>query len=262
MAGIESRVAIITGGATGVGAATALMLAARGWRCVINYSRSASEAESTVQQCVALGTKAFAVCGDVARDEACRATADATVKAFGRIDALINSAGTTKFASMDDLDGQNAVDFQEVYAVNVIGAYQMTRAAAPAMKATGAGSVVNVSSISALTGNGSSFSYVASKAALNTLTLSLARALAPAVRVNCVLPGLIETRWLKSGLGQQVYDTVRQNFANSSALEKTCKPEDVADAILWLVEGAGLVTGQLITVDGGFLLGRPVRVSR
>ena len=133
MAGIESRVAIITGGATGVGSATALMLAARGWRCVINYSRSASEAESTVRQCVALGTKAFAVCGDVARDEACRATADATVKAFGRIDALINSAGTTKFASMDDLDGQNAVDFQEVYAVNVIGAYQMTRAAAPAM---------------------------------------------------------------------------------------------------------------------------------
>ena len=95
MAGIESRVAIITGGATGVGAATALMLAARGWRCVINYSRSASEAESTVRQCVALGTKAFAVCGDVARDEACRATADATVKAFGRIDALINSAGAT-----------------------------------------------------------------------------------------------------------------------------------------------------------------------
>jgi 3-oxoacyl-[acyl-carrier protein] reductase len=118
------------------------------------------------------------------------------------------------------------------------------------------------SSTSALTGMGSSFAYVTSKAALNTLTLALARALGPQIRVNCVLPGLIETRWLKEGLGEEVYNTVRQNFANSSALEKTCKPEDVADAIVWLIEGAGLVTGQLITVDGGFLLGKPPPVSR
>jgi NAD(P)-dependent dehydrogenase (short-subunit alcohol dehydrogenase family) len=163
---------------------------------------------------------------------------------------------------MDDLDLQNANDFQEVHAVNVVGAYQMVRAAAPAMKTAGGGAVVNVSSTSALSGSGSSFAYVTSKAALNTLTLALARALSPLIRVNCVLPGLIETRWLKEGLGEEVYNSIREGFANASALQKTCKPEDIADAIVWLIEGANLVTGQLIIVDGGFLLGRPQRVSR
>ena len=258
----KNRVAVITGGATGVGAATALMLAERGWHAVINYSRSSLEAEKTSAQCSKIGPKAIAVRGDVADDDECKQVIAEARKAFGRVDAVVNSAGTTKFVPMDELDRQNAEDFQEVYAVNVIGTYQMTRAAAALMKESGSGSVVNVSSISALTGNGSSFAYVTSKAALNTLTLSLARALSPSIRVNCVMPGLIETRWLQSGLGTDVYNSVRENFSNSSALEKTCKPEDVADAIVWLIEGAALVTGQLITVDGGFLLGRPPRVSR
>lgn len=229
---------------------------------MVNYSRSAAEAEETAARCGKAGSKAIAVRGDVGKDEDCRAVVAAAMDAFGRIDALVNSAGTTKFTPMDDLDLQNAEDFHQVYAINVIGTYQLTRAAAREMKKVGAGAVVNVSSISALTGSGSSFAYVTSKAALNTLTLALARALSPQIRVNCVLPGLIESRWLKDGLGEEVYNTVRQNFANSSALEKTCKPEDVADAIVWLIEGADLVTGQLITVDGGFLLGRPPRVSR
>jgi 3-oxoacyl-[acyl-carrier protein] reductase len=141
------------------------------------------------------------------------------------VDALINSAGTTKFAPMDDLDLQNAKDFQEVYAVNVIGTYQMVRAAALALKSAGDGAVVNVSSTAALTGGCSSFAYVTLKAALNRLTLALAPALSPSIRVNCVLPGLIETRWLKDGLGEQVYNTVREGFAKASALGKTCKPK-------------------------------------
>ena len=262
MSAAGERVAIIGGGATGVGASTALMLAERGWRCVVNYSRSAAEAEETAAGCAAKGPKAIAVRGNVAEDEDCRAVVKAALDAFGRVDALVNSAGTTKFAPMDDLSLQNASDFHDVYAVNVIGTYQMTRAAAPAMREAGAGAVVNVSSTSALTGAGSSFAYVASKAALNTLTLALARALSPNIRVNCVVPGLIETRWLRNGLGQDVYENVRENFANASALGKTSKPEDIADAIVWLIEGAALVTGQLITVDGGALLGRPTRISR
>jgi 3-oxoacyl-[acyl-carrier protein] reductase len=138
----------------------------------------------------------------------------------------------------------------------------MARAVAPAMRAAGGGAIVNVSSIAGLSGSGSSYAYVASKAALNTLTLALARNLGPDIRVNAVLPGLIQTRWLKQGLGEEVYEKVERNFAEASTLQKTCTAEDVADAIVWLIEGANMVTGQLIPVDGGFLLGRPAKVAR
>jgi 3-oxoacyl-[acyl-carrier protein] reductase len=254
--------AIVTGGATGVGAATALILAQRGYNVAINYSRSASEADETVAACKAAGVDAIAVQGDVADDAACRATADAAVQRFGRIDVLVNSAGTTQFVPLSDLDGQNAADFQKVYAVNVIGPYQMARAAAPHLRKGGKGAIVNVSSIGSLNGNGSSYSYVTSKAALNTLTLALARNLAPEIRVNCVLPGLIQTRWLKNGLGDEAYARVRDGWADAAALQKTCTAEDVAQTIVWLAVDSPLVTGQLITVDGGFLLGRPTRVAR
>jgi 3-oxoacyl-[acyl-carrier protein] reductase len=254
--------ALVTGGATGVGAATALMLARRGYDIAIVYSRSAAEADATVSQCKTEGANAIAVRANVADDKECRTAADAAVAAFGRIDALVNSAGTTQFVPLTDLEGQNAEDFQKIYAVNVIGPYQMTRAAAPHLRAGGIGAVVNVSSVGSLNGNGSSYSYVASKAALNTMTLALARNLAPEIRVNCVLPGLIETRWLKNGIGEDAYHRVRDGWAEASALQKTCTAEDVAETIVWLAADATLVTGQLITVDGGFLLGRPTRVTR
>lgn len=260
--GADARVAIVTGGATGVGAATALELAKRGYRVAIVYSRSKTEADQSVADCVAAGAKAIAVQGDVADDAACRAAVEAAVQSFGRVDVLVNSAGTTQFVPLGDLEGQKAEDFQKVYAVNVIGPYQMARAVAPHLRASGAGAIVNVSSIGSLNGNGSSYSYVTSKAALNTLTLALARNLAPEIRVNCVLPGLIQTRWLKKGLGDEAYERVRDGWADASALQKTCTAEDVAQAIVWLAVDSPLVTGQLITIDGGFLLGRPTRVSR
>jgi len=260
--GVEKRAAVVTGGATGVGAATALALARRGYNVAIVYSRSAGEAEESVAACKAAGADAVAIQGDVADDAACRAAVDAAVKRFGRIDALINSAGTTQFVPLSDLDGQSAADFQKVYAVNVIGPYQMARAAAPHMRRGGNGAIVNVSSVGSLNGNGSSYSYVTSKAALNTLTLALARNLAPEIRVNAVLPGLIETRWLKVGLGDEAYQRVRDGWADAAALQKTCTADDVAQTIVWLAADAALVTGQLLTVDGGFMLGRPTRVAR
>jgi 3-oxoacyl-[acyl-carrier protein] reductase len=258
----SARVAIVTGGATGVGAATALQLARRGYRVAINYSRSAQEADATVAACKAAGADAIAVQGDVADDAACRAVVDTTVSRFGRLDALVNSAGTTQFVPLGDLDGQSAADFQKVYSVNVIGPYQMVRAAVPHMRRGGNGSIVSVSSVGSLNGNGSSYSYVTSKAALNTLTLALARNLAPEIRVNAVLPGLIETRWLKVGLGEDAYTRVRDGWADAAALGKACTADDVAQTIVWLTDEAALVTGQLLTVDGGFLLGRPTRVVR
>ena len=260
--GAGARAAVVTGGATGVGAATALELAQRGYRIAIVYSRSKSEADESVAACKAAGADAIALQGDVADDAACRAAVDAAAARFGRVDILVNAAGTTQFVPLGDLDGQKAEDFQKVYAVNVIGPYQMARAAAPHLRASGAGAIVNVSSVGSLNGNGSSYSYVTSKAALNTLTLALARNLAPEIRVNCVLPGLIQTRWLKDGLGEEAYQRVRDGWADASALQKTCTAEDVARTIVWLAADAALVTGQLLTVDGGFLLGRPTRVAR
>jgi 3-oxoacyl-[acyl-carrier protein] reductase len=260
--GGNAHVAIITGGATGVGAATALMLAQRGYDIAINYSRSAREAEEIIAACNTAGAEAIAVQGDVADDVACRAVVAATVSRFGRLDALVNCAGATQFVPLGDLEGQSAADFHQVYGVNVIGPYQMARAAAPHMRRAGNGSIVSVSSIGSLNGNGSSYSYVTSKAALNTLTLALARNLAPEIRVNAVLPGLIETRWLKVGLGDEAYSRVRDGWIDAAALGKACTAEDVAQTIVWLTDGAALMTGQLLTVDGGFLLGRPTRVAR
>ena len=215
------------------------------WHSAATASRSSIAAAKakridSVAACIAAGADAIAVQGDVADDAACRAAVAAAVARFGRVDVLVNSAGTTQFVPLSDLDGQKAEDFQKVYAVNVIGPYQMARAAAPHLRASGAGAIVNVSSVGSLNGNGSSYSYVTSKAALNTLTLALARNLAPEIRVNCVLPGLIQTRWLKNGLGDEAYARVRDGWADASALQKTCTAEDVAQTIVWLAADAAL----------------------
>lgn len=258
----EKRVAVISGGATGVGAAVAVLLAQRECNIAVIFSRSEDEAQSTVAQCRDLGADAIAVRADVASDQDCRRAVAAAEARWGRVDILVNSAGATQFASMADLDAQSAEDFLKVYAINAIGPYQLARAAAGPMKRGGSGAIVNVSSIGSLNGNGSSYAYVASKAALNVLTLALARSLAPQIRVNAVLPGLIDTRWLKDGLGDQAYQRVRDTWASAAALQAVCTAGDVAKNIVWLALDATLVTGQLITVDGGYLLGRPAAVAR
>jgi 3-oxoacyl-[acyl-carrier protein] reductase len=256
------RVAIVTGGATGVGAATALKLADRGLDVAIVYSRSATEASETLAALRARGADALALRCDVASDADCRRAADDVVARWGRIDVLVNSAGTTHFVPMGDLDAQSGEDFHQVFGVNAVGPFQMARAVAPAMRQGRRGSVVNVSSVGSLNGNGSSYAYVASKAALNVLTLALARNLAPEIRVNAVLPGFIETRWLKRGLGEEAYERVRANWLDAAALRKVCSAAEIAEAIVWLALDAEIATGQLLTVDGGFMLGRPAHVSR
>lgn len=248
------RIAIITGGGTGVGAASARMLAARGYNVLINYSRSEAAAEQVVQQCKASGVDALAVKADVSRDADCKELVRIAVEHWGHIDALVNSAGTTRFIPMADLDAVSADDFEQVYAVNTLGPFQMARAVRAHMPAGSA--IVNVSSISGLTGNGSSLPYVLSKAALNLLTVSLARTLAPAIRVNAVLPGMIDGRWMRDGLGDEAFERVKAATANAAALRKISQPEQIASAVCWLLEPDSVVTGQLIPVDAGTLLGR------
>mgnify|MGYP003664568435 CR=1 FL=1 len=248
----ERKTAIVTGSSSGVGAATCIELSKRGWNVVINYSRSKTEAYDLAETCKGLGSQVLVCEANVANDSDCKKMVAETVKAWGRIDVLINNAGTTKFCDYGDLNGLTKKDFQDIYEVNVIGAYQMVKFAAPYLKKVN-GSIVNTSSMSAISGLGSSIAYSASKGALSTMTLSLAHALAPHVRVNGVCPGFIETRWTKGFLGDR-YESVKKNFEKAALINRVSFPEDIAKSIVYLAVDATTTTGQLLTVDGGQLV--------
>lgn len=248
----NSRVAIVTGSASGIGAATAMELSRRGWRVVVNYSKSKEKAEQTIKNCA----EAIAVQADVGEDAQCRRLVKAALDEWGRIDALVNNAGTTKFVKHADLDGLSADDFLRIYHLNVVGPFQMARACAPALR-SGKGAVVNVSSVAALLGTGSSIAYAASKAALNSLTMSLARVLGPEVRVNAVCPGYVDTPWQTNALGIERAGQAAAHYSTLVPLKDYARPEDIADTIAWLVEGARQVTGETIYVDGGMHISTP-----
>ncbi len=250
---IEGKAAIVTGGGTGVGRATALELARRGCAVLVNYSRSEQEAEKTAAEVQALGVKGLAFRADVAEDAQCRAMVDAAAKEFGRLDILINNAGTTVFVPHPELERLQAEDWLRVYAVNALGPFQCARAARGPMDASGGGEIVNVSSVAGVAGVGSSIPYCASKAALNNLTVTLARVMAPKIRVNAIAPGFITGRWLADGLGP-AYEPAKKHFESTNPLGRVCDPEDVRDAILSVVGGSDLVTGQVIVCDGGQLI--------
>lgn len=251
----SSPVAIITGAASGVGAATAKMLAAKGYSVLVNYNRSAELALQVVQDCLNLGAQAMAVQGDVSDDTVCCDLASQAMAKWGRIDALVNSAGATLFVPMSQLDDVQSTDFQKIFGINAIGPFQMSRAVAKHMGSLGA--IVNVSSVAGQLGMGSSFPYVLSKAALNSLSVGLARILAPKIRVNAVLPGMIQGRWMREGLGDEAYERVKHQFSESSLLGEVATPEQIASSVCWLLDKDCLMTGQLMVVDGGFTLGRP-----
>jgi NAD(P)-dependent dehydrogenase (short-subunit alcohol dehydrogenase family) len=251
--------AIITGSASGLGAATAAILARGGTRIVINYSSSQKEAEQTADFCRSAGGEVVVVQGDVSRDEDCRRIVAAAAP-WGRLDALINNAGTTKHMPHDNLDGLSAEDFQRLFGVNTIGPFQMVRAARSLLeagaKASGrASSVVNVSSVAGISGIGSSVAYAASKGALNTITLSLARALAPLIRVNAVCPGYIDTPWFTKGRGVDGAAKVRDAVVAKVPLKRASTAEDVASLVCFLATPqSSNMTGEVVRIDAGLHL--------
>ncbi|MEO7391550.1 MAG: SDR family NAD(P)-dependent oxidoreductase [Ramlibacter sp.] len=257
------KVALVTGSATGVGAATALALAGRGYNVLINYSKSEEEAKASQAACRVAGADTLMLRGDVAKDADCRAMVDAVIERWGRLDALVNNAGVSVFGSAASWDALDAEAFQRIFAVNAVGTFQMVRACAPHLKAS-QGAIVNVSSIAGALGIGSSVPYVASKGAVNAMTLHLARELAPDIRVNAVCPGLITSRWFVEALGQEGYEKIKAGYEQAAPLGRAATPEDVADAIVWLVDGARTVTGELLLLDSGVHLGsrRPVQAGR
>ncbi|MGH6951657.1 MAG: SDR family NAD(P)-dependent oxidoreductase [Vitreimonas sp.] len=247
----------MTGASTGLGAAMAVGAATRGARAVIvNYARSQMEAEATAEAVRAAGAEAVLAQGDVADDDACKAIV-ARAAAYGRIDALVNNAGVTKFApAHGDLDALAAADFQHIFAVNVIAPFQMLRAARPLMEAAERASVLMISSIAGVTGIGSSVAYAASKGALNTMTLSLARVLGPKIRVNALCPGFIDTPWHEKGLPAEAVEHVREGARRMTPLQAASSAEDIADAALFFLSDASRhVTGETLLVDAGLHLG-------
>jgi len=253
---LKNKVAIVTGSATGLGAAVALRLADQGCNVVINYTKSEAEAKETLAACQAKGVEAILGQGDVGEDADCRRIVQTAVDKWGRVDVLVNNAGGTKFADHAKLDELNAEDFLWIYKVNVVGAYQMIRACEPHMKKAGKGSVVNISSIAGVTGIGSSVAYAASKGALNTMTLSLARSLAPVIRVNAVCPGFIGTRWFSDRFGTQTFEGIKRQQEETTPLRRAGTPEDIAAAVVFFCgEGSDHITGETLITDAGLHLG-------
>lgn len=250
----DARTAIVTGSSSGVGAACVAQLANKGWNVVINYSRSEAAAREVAKRCESAGAEVLVCKANVAEDDDCRRLVDATLERFGRLDALVNNAGTTKFVDHADLDGLDKDDFLHIYSVNTVGAYQMVRAAEPHLRAAGRAAVVNVASIAGVKGVGSSIAYAASKGALITMTKSLARVMGPEVRVNAVCPGFIQGDWLRQGMGEARYDRSKAYLEKATPLQMTATPDTVAETIIQLIEGASLVTGEAILLDGGHLL--------
>jgi 3-oxoacyl-[acyl-carrier protein] reductase len=236
------KVAIVTGASSGIGEASARELARLGWRVAINYAHDQARAERVAADC----GDAMTVQADVSRDADCRRLARAVLDKWRAVDALVNNAGTTKVVPHDDLEGLSAEDFQRIFALNVVAPFQMVRACRAALKEAH-GAVVNVSSVA----------YAASKAALETMTFSLARSLAPEVRVNAVAPGHTNTPWHPSARGPERAAEVEKRYAAIAPLKSASEAADVADAIVWLITGARRVTGEVIYVDGGMHIAAP-----
>jgi NAD(P)-dependent dehydrogenase (short-subunit alcohol dehydrogenase family) len=248
-------VCLITGSATGIGAACARQFAAQGWHVALSHldDSTFAEARTLADDCEAAGAQVLLQTLDVRDETACQSYVASVLDRFGRIDALVNSAGTTRFIPHTDLDALGDDEFHRTYDVNVVGAYRMVRACAAALKASGGG-ILNISSIGGVLGRGSSMAYAASKGALNTLTLALARSLAPQVRVNAIAPGFVDGGLPGRVLEKAQYAQVMASQTAAAVLQRVSQPDEVA-ALAWFVTTqAPAMTGNVLVMDNGLHL--------
>lgn len=241
---MQGKTALITGGGTGIGRAIALLLARKGVNIAINYSRSEEDALQTQKEVREHKVICHTYQADVSRDEEVREMVNQVISDFGQLNILVNNAGMTRFVEHSDLEGLKDEYWDEIFGVNVKGLFNTCRAAAEELKKQ-KGCIVNIASIAGMTGLGSSIAYSASKAAAISINKSLARVLAPDVRVNAVAPGIVQTRWVE---GQ---DAHIERLAAGTPLKRIALPEDIAEIAYSLIAHAGFVTGQTIVVDGG-----------
>ena len=242
---LKGKVALVTGGGTGIGRATVLMLAEAGADVAVNYSRSQQDAEQTVRDARERGVAALAVRADVSSDAAVRGMVDEVVAELGGLDYLVNNAGMTRPVELTDLEGISDDDFNAIFGLNVRGLVYCRRAAIPRMQSAGHGHIVNVASIASISGTGSSLTYSASKGAVITLTRGLAASHAPQIQVNAVAPGVVDTRWTA-----QLDAATVERISGTVPMQRAAQPDDVAQMIVRLLDN-GYVTGEVVTLAGG-----------
>jgi 3-oxoacyl-[acyl-carrier protein] reductase len=247
----DKPVALITGASTGIGRSAAVALAKNGYEVVINFSRSEDAAKMTAQNAKAVGAKTLLFRCDVSDDGCVRTMIAATEKEFGRLDVLINNAGTTVDVEPRNLEGMKVEDWNRVFNVNVLGLFLVTRAAVPLLKKSPNACIVNTCSIAGLRPSAQPLPYAASKAAVANLTKTFANALGPQIRVNAVAPGWIEGDWMQRTLAEN-YEGLMARRAKYTPLKRCCTEDDVADSMLSLILHNRFVTGEIIIVDGGF----------
>jgi len=246
----NSKAALVTGAASGIGRAAALALAHAGYDVAINYSSSEKAARETAGAVEKLGVKTLVLRCDVSDEAGVRAMLKTVEEKFGRLDVLINNAGTTAPWKMRDLESLSLEDWDRVFAVNVRGLFQVTRAAVPLLKAS-KGSIINTASIVGLRPGPQPLPYAASKAAVVNLTKTLAWNLGPEIRVNAVAPGWMEGDWMQRMLKDK-YDDLMGKRAKATPLKRVVTAEDVAETMMSLVQSNRFVTGEVIVIDGGF----------
>ena len=244
---LAGKAAVVTGSAVGVGRAVVLDLARKGCNVVVNYSRSREDAEATAAEAEKRGVRALCLKADVRNEGDVRSMIAEAVHGFGRLDVLVNNAGVTRFIPHADLEAVSDEDWNTIFDTNLRGTFYAIRAAVDPLRAGGGGAIVNLSSIAGIYSIGSSVPYCASKAAINSLTVSLARALAPAIRVNAVAPGYIDTRWWQQ---RPNYEASKQMAEAMTPLGRVCTADDVSKVVLDLVT-SDMITGQILVVDGG-----------
>lgn len=245
------QVALVTGAARGIGRSTALELARHGYDVVVNYSRSREAAESVAADVDALGARSLLCQADVANEAAVVRMVEHIKEEFGRLDALVNNAGITIATPPSDLDGLNMDDWDRVFAVNVRGLFQVTRACVPLLREAPAAAIVNLSSIAGLRPGPQPFPYAASKAAVANLTRTLAGALGPKIRVNAVAPGWIAGEWMEHALGEN-YERLMERRAQMTPLKRCVTEDEVAITIVNLITSNPMVNGEVVIIDGGF----------
>jgi 3-oxoacyl-[acyl-carrier protein] reductase len=251
---VSNKVVIVTGASSGVGSELAVKLAQLGAKVVVNYARSAEGAQQTVDRVAEVGGQAISVQADVRDNGQCVALVEAAIREYGQLDILVNNAGTTTHLDHKALDQLSDDIWQTTLGTNLMGPFYMSRAALPELIKQGGGEIVMTSSIAGLTSNGSSIAYCASKAALNSLTRTLAKSVGEHnVRVNAICPGLIDGSWASEGWGE-TWEDVKTFIKGATPLGAITRPADVADAIVSVITGSDMMTGQLITLDGGYTL--------
>jgi 3-oxoacyl-[acyl-carrier protein] reductase len=247
----ERKVALVTGAARGIGRSTALELARNGYDVVVNFSRSRDAAQAVADEAQALGARTLLAPADVADEAAVLAMVAAIKKDFGRLDALVNNAGATIPTPPSDLAGLDMADWDRVFAVNVRGMFQVTRACVPLLNESASAAIVNLCSIAGLRPGPQPFPYAASKAAVANLTLTLAGALGPKIRVNAVAPGWMTGEWMEHALGDN-YERLMERRAGQTPLKRNVTPDEVAITIVNLIVSNPMVNGEIVIIDGGF----------